>query len=74
MNVVTLPPALFARARFNVQRERYRAWRHQVEKFQTVAGARATLVHVPEEVWRARFAANDWAFDAVVEQMEAFDD
>lgn len=64
----------FARARTAVQRARYHAWRHQVEKFKTATGARPTLVHVPEDVWRAGFHAEADPCSAVVDQLTAFDD
>lgn len=74
MKVLDLHPAFAAKARTQVQRERYRLWRGQVERFQAAFGARQTLVHVPEEVWRGQFAANDDAVSAVVTQLEKFDD
>lgn len=63
-------------ARFveQMNRERYRSWRATVGAIQSAAGARPVLVHVPETVWQARFAANDSAFTAVVEELAKFDD
>lgn len=49
---------------------RYRVWRQYVEGFKTTIGARPVLEHLPEEVWAQRFAANDDAFSAVVEELE----
>lgn len=74
MQVVTLPSAIEARARANVQRERYRAWRRQVENFRTATGARFTLVDVPEEVWRAGFSAEADPCSVVVDQLTAYGD
>lgn len=74
VNIIDRHRVWFDRARANVQRERYRAWRHQVEGMKTAAGARQVLVHVPEEVWRAGFCGADAAESAVVDQLVAFDD
>lgn len=58
-------------ARFvaHIGQERYRVWREQVERFKSVQGVRAVLVHVPDSQWVARFAANDDAYSAVVEEL-----
>lgn len=49
---------------------RYRAWRELVEGFKVNQGARPLLEHVPEGVWLGRYAANDDAFSAVVEELQ----
>lgn len=53
----------------HIGRERYRLWREELERFKAMAGARPALVHVPEARWLGRFAANDDAYSAVVEEL-----
>lgn len=74
VNIISLPPAILSRARSNVQRERYRAWRRHVENFKTATGSRTTLIHVPEHVWRGQFRDDVDPCTALVEQLVAFDD
>lgn len=74
MNIIHIHRGHLAKARTNVRHHRYREWRGRVEEFKTAAGARPVLINVPEEVWLGRFAANDDAISAVVEQLEGFDD
>lgn len=56
-----------------MQHARYRAWRRQVETFKTVTVGRAMLEHVPEDVWAERFAANEDAYSAVVDELARID-
>lgn len=53
---------------------RFAHWRREVEIFKTAEGARCLLEHVGEDVWRLRYAANDDAYSAVVEELERVSD
>jgi hypothetical protein len=57
----------------DMQRRRYCAWRKQLELFQVAAGVRRDLVHVPDVSWVQRYAANEDAFSAVLDELERFD-
>lgn len=74
VKVIHLQPATFARAWTNVQSERYRAWRRSVEGLKTATGARPTLIHVPEDIWRAGFKHQADPCSVVIDQLQAFDD
>lgn len=52
-----------------VRSERYFGWRRAVEAFKAVTGVRPLLMHLPDAVWARRFAANQDAFEAVVDEL-----
>jgi hypothetical protein len=56
-----------------MQRERFRAWRGNVEQFLVAVGARPLLAHLPDRVWHRYFAANEDAIGAVVEELQRID-
>lgn len=56
-----------------MQRERFRAWRGNVEQFLVAAGVRPLLAHVGDEVWAQYFAANEDAIGAVVGELQRID-
>lgn len=53
-----------------MQRERYRAWRSQVEQFAVAVGLRPLLAHLGDDVWEDYFVANEDAIGAVVEELQ----
>jgi len=53
----------------HMERERYRVWREEVERFMVVEGVRPMLIHIPAARWIDRYAANDDAYSAVVEEL-----
>lgn len=74
VNLLDRHKAHIERARTNVRRERYRAWRQRVEGMTTATGARPVLVHVPEEFWRAGFGIGAAPEALVVDMFVAMDD
>lgn len=74
MNIIEIHRGHLVKARANIRPHRYREWRGQVELFKSTTGARAVLVHVPEEVWLGSFSAADTAPSAVLDQLEGFED
>jgi len=65
----TVTPYFVAR----MQRERYRAWRSQVEQFAVSVGLRPLLAHLGDDVWEEYFAANEDAIGAVVGELQRID-
>lgn len=53
---------------------RYRVWRATVEGFKVNTGGRPLLEHIPEGVWVGRYASNDDAYSAVVEELQRIED
>ena len=59
---------------FHSNAARFRHWRTKLEVFKALQCMGALLGHVTEEQWRARYAANEDAFSAVVAEMVRVDD